>query len=91
MQPNKLPAYRDTLRCEGMTNTGVHRKELWLVQVTSEDLRPMALDELAEAYREGLIDERTLVLPDGTFQWTELREAVYDDESLLADDVIRSS
>jgi hypothetical protein len=89
MQPNKLPAYRETLPCEGMTNTGVRRKEFWLVQVTSEDLRPMTLEEVAEAYQKGLIDERTLVLPAGTFQWTELR-AVYDDE-LSDDDIIQAS
>ncbi len=90
MQPNKLRPYREPATCEGMTNTGVHRKEPWLVQVTPEDLRPMSVDEVSEAYQKGLIDERTLVLPDGTFQWAELGD-VCDDESLSADDIIQSS
>jgi hypothetical protein len=72
MRPNQLPTYRDPLPSEERTNTGVHRKEIWLVQVTSDDLRPMTLEQMHDAYQKGLIDDRTLVLPDGIFQWTEL-------------------
>ena len=74
MRNDDLPIRSKASLCVGIRDTEVEARPdgLWLVQVTSEDMRVMTLHELDAAFRSGMIDEHTLVLPDGTFQWDEL-------------------
>jgi putative hemin transport protein len=67
--PDALPTFRafDRLGCRTPP-------ERWLVQLGSDEMRAMTLSELDEAYRRGSVDDRTLVLPDGSRQWTTLGE-----------------
>ena len=72
MPSNDRPVRSEAAGCVGIGDAEAPPRGIWLVQVTSEDMRAMTLDELDAAFKSGVIDEHTLVLPDGTYQWDEL-------------------
>jgi hypothetical protein len=50
------------------------RPERWVVQLGPGSLCVLTSAQLDDAYRRGLVDEATLVLPDGGRQWMTLGE-----------------
>jgi len=54
--------------------------ELWYVQLSDGDVHRVTLDQLAEGFEAGHIDERTMVLRAGATQWTKLGELAGMDE-----------
>jgi hypothetical protein len=50
------------------------QREVFRVRVPDEGERKFDLDQLDAAYKAGLIDERTLVQPAGSFGWITLAE-----------------
>ena len=72
---------REAVLCLGILDTEAQSEGLWLVQVRVDDIRAMTLEELEAALKTRVINEHTLVLRDGSFQWTEL--GWYDGEKTV--------
>jgi hypothetical protein len=49
-------------------------EDRWYVNVGSDDVRMMTLDELVDAFEKGLINQETLVVEVGGNEWQPLRE-----------------
>ena len=55
------------------------RSDLWHVQLASGDLEILTLDQLDDAFQNGRIDERTMVLQGGGLTWSRLGDILGDD------------
>jgi len=51
-------------------------EDLWHVQLESGEVRILTLDQLDAFYQNGIIDEETHVLRDGTMEWLKLGDAL---------------
>ncbi len=59
-------------------------EDLWHVQLESGEVRILTLDQLDAFYQNGIIDEETYVLRDGTMAWIKLGEALGASEPAAA-------
>ncbi|MBN1611523.1 MAG: DUF4339 domain-containing protein [Polyangiaceae bacterium] len=68
-QSGFVPASADTPNAPALEHAGT----TWLVNVGESDTVEMTGDEIARAWREGRLDEQTLVWRQGLLEWTALR------------------
>ncbi len=59
-------------------------EDAWHVQLESGEVRILSLDQLDAFFQNGIIDEETYILRDGTMDWVKLRVALGLDEEPAA-------
>lgn len=74
-----------------VTGSGRHDLDIWHVRLANGETRALSLDELSDAFSEGWVDERTLVLRAGALQWATLGEVAGLDAAPPPDSVVPSS
>src|SRR4051812_24382184 len=61
-------------------------EDLWHVQLATGEVRPMTLDQLDEAFQDGIVNEETFVFQEETNRWAKLGEVAGlgadDDEAI---------
>jgi hypothetical protein len=55
-------------------------EDVWHVQLESGEVRILTLDQLDAFYQNGIIDEETYILRDGTMEWLKLRDVLGESE-----------
>jgi hypothetical protein len=74
MDDRRHPGTRPANPCIGIIDAEESSHGVWLVQLTNDEMVPMPLAELMQAFRNGVVNEQTLVLSAGSFQWRSLGE-----------------
>src|SRR3954468_23103054 len=77
--------WRDQMNNYAASGHIADNEDLWHVQLATGEVRPMTLDQLDEAFQDGIVTEETFVYQSETNRWAKLGEVAGlggDDEAV---------